>query len=103
MIREINQDEFKEATKEGFTLVDVYGEYCGPCKSLAKTLEILDKQFPFMNIVKIESGANKEFAKEHKIFGVPTILFMYDGEIKQTRMGALGEKEIMEIAGEYLY
>lgn len=102
-MREITQAEFKEATKEGFTLVDVYGTFCEPCKALAETLKILEMEYPSMNIVKIESGANREFTKEHKILGVPTLLFMYAGEIKATKVGALRGDEIMEIAGEYLY
>lgn len=38
-----------------------------------------------------------------EIMGVPTILFVVDGEIKRREVGALPEESLMAIAGEYLY
>ena len=102
-MKEINQSEFQEAVKEGFTLVDVYGDNCGPCVMLAKILEVLEKENPFVNIVKINADSNREFAEEFDIQGVPTILFMYDGKEEDRRLGAISVDEIMKVAAEYLY
>lgn len=105
MIKEINAAEFAEATKEGFSIVDVYGINCGPCVALGKTLEEIDFDFPFVNIYKLNSSApeNTAFCQEHGIMGVPTIFFMLNGEIVKRDMGAMSTSQIMEIAGQYLY
>ena len=103
MIKSINGEEFKESTKEGFSIVDVYGIHCGPCQVLAKTMEELDFDYPFLNILKVCSDDNREFCKEHKIMGVPTIFFVVDGKIKHKEVGALSADKIMEIAGQYMY
>ena len=102
-MRDINQNEFKEAVQEGFTLVDVYGDNCGPCVMLAAILEVLEKENPFVNIVKINADKNKELADELDIQGVPTLLFMKDGEEQERKLGAISIDEIMETAGAYLY
>ena len=102
-MKEINQSEFQGAVKEGFALVDVYGDNCGPCVMLAKILEVLEKENPFVNIVKINADSNREFAEEFDIQGVPTILFMYDGKEEDRRLGAISVDEIMKVAAEYLY
>ncbi|MDO5734326.1 MAG: thioredoxin family protein [Eubacteriales bacterium] len=103
MIKEIKECEFKEVTKEGFCIVDVYGVHCGPCKSLAQTLEAIDFDYPFMNIYKLCADESKDFCKEHKIMGVPVLFFMLNGEIKERKVGAIQADQIMEIASKYLY
>lgn len=103
MIKEINQDQFQEATSEGFVLVDCYGTHCGPCKMLSKVLEEMEIDYPFLNIVKINMDNNPEFGRAHRIMAVPTMFFMKDGEIKQRQSGLMEADQIMAIAGEYLY
>lgn len=103
MIKEIMGVDFEKETSEGFYIVDVYGTHCGPCKMLAQTLDFMAFDYPFLNILKICSDENREFCKQHKIMGVPTILFVVDGEIKRREVGALPEESLMAIAGEYLY
>lgn len=105
MIKEIKASEFAQATKEGFSIVDVYGINCGPCVALGKSLEEIDFDFPFVNIYKLNSSDpdNAEFCQEHGILGVPTIFFMLNGEIVKRDMGALSSKQLMDIAGKYLY
>ena len=102
-MRDINQSEFQEAVKEGFTLVDVYGDNCTPCVFLHQVLEIIEKEYPFVNIVRLKSEDNPQFCQQYSILGVPTLFFIKDGEIKERKVGALPADEIMEIAGEYLY
>ncbi|WP_459129252.1 thioredoxin family protein [Guggenheimella bovis] len=103
MIKEIQGTEFEEATKEGFSIVDIYGSTCEPCKALAKTLEELEFDYPFINIFKINSDQNREFCKKQRILGVPTIFFMKDGKMLEREMGALSLDRILEIASEYMY
>lgn len=103
MIKNITGEEFNEITKEGFSIVDIYGIHCGPCQVLSKTIEELDFDYPFLNIYKLCSDENKEFCREHKIMGVPTIFFVLDGEIKEKEVGAISAEKIMEIAGKYMY
>ncbi|WP_158589221.1 thioredoxin family protein [Atopobacter sp. AH10] len=103
MIKEIKQEEFKEAIAEGFVLLDVYGPHCGPCRMLDKTLHILEREYPDMTILKLDSSLNEQFCEENHIVGVPTLFFFFNGELKERLTGALSEDELMEIAGPYLY
>lgn len=103
MIKHINASEFAEVTKEGFCVVDVYGRKCGACEVLDKTLTQLDFDMPFLNIYKLLSDDNKEFCKEHKIMGVPTTFFMFNGETVHTIVGSFGEDEFLEVAAQYMY
>lgn len=103
MIKEINQNSFKEGIKEGFHIVDVYGTYCGPCKMLASILEQVDKKYSFLSILKLNSDENKELASEFNIKAVPTILLFEDGELVKRQTGSLSESQFMDFIADYLY
>lgn len=102
-IREVTQDNYQEFIKEGFTILDVYGTHCGPCKMLAKVLEEISFEYPFINILKINSDENKEFTKEYKITGVPKVFFYKDGEIVDSFVGFMPAQKILEKAQPYMY
>ena len=103
MIKEINQNNFREEIKEGFHIVDVYGTYCGPCKMLAAVLEQVDKKYSFLSILKLNSDENKELSAEFNIKAVPTILLFEDGELVKRQTGALSESQFMDYIADYLY
>lgn len=103
MIQEITAKEFKEVTKEGFSIVDVYGTNCGACAYLDRVLAQLDYDMPFLNIYKLNSDDHPEFCKEHRILGLPTTLFMLNGEKVHTIVGSFDEDTFLEVAAEYMY
>jgi thioredoxin len=60
-------------------LVDFYTEWCGPCKVLIPRLEVIEKEYPNVEFVKVNVDENIEFATKLGIRGVPTVI-MFDGE-----------------------
>lgn len=100
MIKEINAAEFEEVTKKGFSVVEVYGSQSGACVTLDKTLTRLDFDMPFLNIYKLLSDTNQDFCKQHKIMGVPTTFFMFNGEKVHSIVGSFGEDEFLEVAAK---
>lgn len=104
IVREITANEFTEATKEGFHIVGVYGTHCGPCQVLAKTSNTMDRDYQFISNLKSKYDNNKQSCIKNHIFGVPTLLFMVDREIKQRETGSIPESQIMEITpNSYIY
>jgi thioredoxin 1 len=65
--------------------------WCGPCKSLAKNLEIADIKLP---IEVIDIDTNNELAVEYGIRGVPTLV-MLDENIEVKRL--VGSKTVNEL------
>jgi thioredoxin 1 len=65
--------------------------WCGPCKSLAKNLEIADIKFP---VEVIDIDVNNELAVEYGIRGVPTLV-MLDENIEVKRL--VGSKTVNEL------
>jgi len=102
-ITEIKEQEFDDATKEGFVIVDFYGSNCAPCKLLERTLEELEFEAPFINIVKLKIDDTENMIQKAGITSVPTVFFMKNGEVLERKMGFIPLDEMKETVGKYLY
>lgn len=96
-------ENYEEIIKEGFVIVDFFSETCVPCKTFSKVLDEIEFELPFVNIVKVNTTKYPELGKKNKVFGVPTVFFMNDGEMLERHVGALSEDEVKEKIGGYIY
>lgn len=65
-------------------LVDFYGEWCGPCKSLNPTLEKLDKAGD-IKVVKVNIDDEQELAEHFDVTVIPTVIAFKSG-VKGSRL-----------------
>jgi len=65
--------------------------WCGPCKSLAKTLENIETNIPF-EVIDID--VHSEIATEYGIRSVPTLVMMEDN-IEVKRMTGVKAENLM--------
>ena len=103
MIQIIHEQELKQQVAEGLHLLDCYGTHCGPCELLAQQLELLDQDYPFLSILKLNSDESPEFCKEQNIMSVPTLFIYKDGKIISRKTGAQSAAALADWVGPYLY
>lgn len=61
-------------------LLDVFAEWCGPCKMIAPWLkEVAGKLGERARVAKLDSDDAPELSTELKVSGLPTVIFMRDG------------------------
>ena len=65
--------------------------WCGPCKSLAKTLENIETNIP---IEVVDIDVHSEIATEYGIRSVPTLV-MLDGDIEMKRITGAQPENVM--------
>ena len=84
-------------------LVDFYADWCGPCQTLAPTLERLAEKYEGkVKICKINVDQAQQLAIAHKIMSIPTMLFVKGGEIKERLLGAYPEEVLTQKLDELL-
>ena len=90
-VTKISADAFKQEVTDyqGKVLVDVYADWCGPCKMIAPMLEQLSAQREDVKIVKVDADASPELMSEFGIRGIPTLLLFNQGQKVATKVGAL--------------
>lgn len=61
-------------------VVDVYANWCGPCRALAPLLETCASLYaPEVKFVKVDIEGSPEVAEFYGVSAVPTLLFFRDG------------------------
>jgi len=95
----ITDEEFEISVlkNSGVCLVDFWAEWCGPCKQIGPILEdIASDENNNITIVKINIDENPRVATDYGIRSIPTMLLFNNGELKDTKVGALPKQELNE-------
>ena len=96
-------ETFRSLIGEGLVIVDFFGKTCVPCKMIARVLEDLEDEFPFLQIVKVDVDDCPETAAEYRVNGIPDLYSYKDGKLVLHEVGAVNEDEIRSHLAEFLY
>jgi len=78
-------------------VIDFWSEHCGPCKMLSPVLdEVAAEVGEAAKVTKVDVMAERELAMKFGIRAVPTLIFMKDGEVKETKTGIMMKDAIIE-------
>jgi len=74
-------------SKTNNVVVDVWAEWCGPCRSLSPTLEEFAVNNPDVTVIKVNADDSPDFCADHGVRALPSVLFFKDGEYKERLVG----------------
>jgi len=94
---ELTNDNFEATVKEGVSLVDFWAPWCGPCRMLAPVIDELAEDFDGKaNICKVNTDEQQDLAVKYGVRSIPTIVFMKDGEVVDTLVGAQSKQALAD-------
>jgi thioredoxin 1 len=90
-------DEFKDAIREGVTLVDFNAPWCAPCRAQEPIIERLSDQFEGKALIAaINIDGQRELAGNLGIRGIPTLILYRDNEEIHRFVGLQQEPSLVE-------
>ncbi|MFP5579667.1 MAG: thioredoxin [Acidimicrobiia bacterium] len=76
-------------------VVDLWAEWCGPCKTLGPILEkVIDATNGQVVLAKVDVDANRAIAQAFQVQSIPAVYAMRDGKVVDGFVGALPEHQV---------
>ncbi len=99
MVHVLNNENFeKEVLKnDKVVLVDLYADWCGPCKMLSPTVEAIAEEEKEVKVGKLNVDENSDIAAEYGVRSIPTLLIFKNGELKEKSVGVQTKAQIKEL------
>jgi thioredoxin 1 len=84
-------------------LVDYWAEWCGPCKMIAPFLDTAASHFgDKLQVAKMNVDENRAVPAKFGIRGIPTLMIFKNGELADTKVGALSQSQLTEFINKNL-
>ena len=95
--------EVVERSRSVPVVVDLWAEWCGPCKTLGPILEqVVDETQGQVVLAKVDVDANRQTADAFQVQGIPAVYALPDGKIVDGFVGAQPEAEVRAFVARLL-
>lgn len=103
MIEIKTESMFQTCLQKQYVLVDFYGNWCGPCRTLTPVLEKLSKLQKYSNVVFVKVDVDKldSICEKYRVTAMPTLILLQNGRevgrvvgADQTKIEALLQKYV---------
>ena len=96
-MKDINAEEYAALqNSETPVVIDFPATWWGPCKVLSPILEELEAEVENVNFVKLDVDQFPEIAGANQVMGVPTVVILKNGEVKERFVGVQPKETIKE-------
>ncbi len=95
----ITKDNFKSEVEEfsGLAVIDLYADWCGPCRMLAPVLSELESEYPEVKFCKINVDDEPELARAFNVKNIPMVAFVKDNTFVDVSVGYVPKTTLQKL------
>ncbi|HUT66326.1 MAG TPA: thioredoxin [Spirochaetota bacterium] len=89
--------------KDKLVIVDLWAEWCGPCKMMEPLLTEVAEEFKEnVKLVKLNIDENQKTAADYNVMNIPTLILFKEGKEVDRLIGALPKNQLAQRIGQYV-
>ena len=85
---------------EGLVVIDLYADWCGPCKMLAPVIEELEREYPDVKFGKINVDNEPELTALFKVQSIPYIALVKNNTFLDFSVGYVPKDTLVRLLEE---
>ena len=106
LVRDATDESFGEILELSRTVpvvIDLWAEWCGPCKQLSPILEkVITELAGRLVLVKVDVDANPQLAQAFRAQSIPLVVALVGGQPVPLFTGAVPEEQVREVFAQLL-
>ncbi|MBN1156962.1 thioredoxin [Candidatus Woesearchaeota archaeon] len=79
-VKHLGKAEFDLFVSKGYSVVDFWASWCGPCQMMGPVFEELSKEYKKAKFAKVSTEEEPEIAARYKIMSIPCLVVFRDGK-----------------------
>lgn len=95
MVKKINTEEFNNLTSE-YVVLDLFADWCGPCKMLGPVFEEVSEEFENVEFVKVNVDSDGDVARSFGVQSIPTLIILKNKEEISRKIGFAPKNQLVD-------
>ena len=98
----ITKDNFEAEIEkaEGLVVIDLFADWCGPCKLLAPVMEELEREYPDVKFCKINVDEEPDLTALFKVQSIPYIALVKNNVFLDFSVGYVAKATLVRLIEE---
>lgn len=101
---ELTKENFETEVEaaQGLVVIDLWAEWCGPCKLLSPILDEVEREIPEAKFCKINVDNEPELTRLFKVNTIPTVALVKDNTFIDISVGYVTKDKLKSFISQYV-